>query len=276
MKHETSTPMMTDVDVTTHGALPGAEDYAREKIGKVAHVAHRPVLFAKVKLTRHGDPAVPRPVVAQANLDVNGRLVRAQAEGVSAREAIDRLADRLRRRLERVARHWEARRGAAPSSEPHEWRHTTEPAHRKSSFPRPEDERQIMRHKSFTLHRITVDDAAFEMDLLDYDFHLFTELGTGQEAMLYRAGPTGYRLALAIPPRPRELAVFDLPVTISDQPAPLLTTREAADRLGLMDLPFLFFVDAERGRGAVIYHRYDGHYGIVAPGPNGRYQSDQK
>lgn len=265
MKHET--PMMTDVEVTTHGALPGAEDYARDKIGKLAHVAHRPVLFAKVKLTRHGDPAVPRPVVAQANLDVNGRHVRAQAEAVSAREAIDRLADRLRRRLERVARHWEARRGAAPSAEPHEWRHTAEPTDRKTYFPRPEEEREIVRRKAFTLHRITVDDAAFEMDLLDYDFHLFTELGSGQDTMLYRAGPTGYRLALPLPPRPHELAVFDLPVTISNQPAPLLTASEATDRLGLMDLPFLFFVDAERGCGAVVYHRYDGHYGLITPAP---------
>lgn len=267
MKHETPTPMVADVDVTTHGALPGAEDYARDKIGKLAHLAHRPVLIAKVKLTRHGDPAVSRPVVAQANLDVNGRLVRAQAEGAGAREAIDRLADRLRRRLERVARHWESRRGAEPSSEPHEWRHTTEPGRRKAYFPRPEEEREILRHKAFTLHWITVDDAAYEMDLLDYDFHLFTERGSGQDAMLYRAGPTGYRLALAIPPRPHELALFDLPVTISNQPAPLLTAREAAGRLGLMDLPFLFFVDAERGRGAVIYHRYDGHYGVVTPAP---------
>jgi hypothetical protein len=37
-----------------------------------------------------------------------------------------------------------------------------------------------------------------------------------------------------------------------------------------MDLPFLFFVDAERGRGAVLYHRYDGHYGLIAPADDGR------
>lgn len=38
-----------------------------------------------------GDPAVERPVVAQANLDVNSRLVRGQVQAVTAREAIDRL-----------------------------------------------------------------------------------------------------------------------------------------------------------------------------------------
>ena len=33
------------------------------------------------------------------------------------------------------------------------------------------------------------------MDLLDYDFHLFTEKGTGSAGVLYRGGATGYRLA---------------------------------------------------------------------------------
>jgi hypothetical protein len=29
--------------------------------------------------------------------------------------------------------------------------------------------------------------------------------------------------------------------------------------------PFLFFRDRERDRGALLYHRYDGHYGLIAP-----------
>ncbi len=37
----------------------------------------------------------------------------------------------------------------------------------------------------------TVDEAALEMDLLDYDFHLFTEKGTGSAGVVYRGGPDG-------------------------------------------------------------------------------------
>jgi ribosome-associated translation inhibitor RaiA len=62
------------------------------------------VLHARVRVIRHADPAVARPVVAQANLDVSGRLVRAQVEGATAQEAIDRLEARLRRQLGRIAR----------------------------------------------------------------------------------------------------------------------------------------------------------------------------
>jgi len=265
MRHRPELPTVLKVDVTTHGELPGAADYARSKIGELGRLTHRPVLHAHVKLTAHHDPAVQRPVVAQANLDVEGRLVRAQVEAATAREAIDRLEARLRHQLERAAEHWEARRGELPAAGPHEWRHDSEPTHRSSYFVRPADERRVIRRKSFAMAPCTVDEAALEMDLLDYDFHLFTEKGTVSAGVLYRGGPTGYRLALVAPAPADRLSPFELPVTISPQPAPCLTEKEAAERLGLLGLPFLFYIDAAEGRASVLYHRYDGHYGLITP-----------
>jgi ribosome-associated translation inhibitor RaiA len=257
-------PATVDIRVATDERVPaGVVDYARDKIGTLLHLAPAPVLSARVQISRHGDPAVQHRVVAQANLDVNGRLVRAQAEGDSTEEAIDRLQARLRTRLDRVGENWEHRRGGMPSIEPHEWRHQSEPTHRHRWYPRPEDEREILRRKSFTLHRSTIDDAAWDMDLLDYDFYLFTESGTGQDSVLYRAGATGYRLAQLTPPRTGDLAPHRIPLTIRTQPAPALTTEGAVERLNLLDLPFLFFLDAGHHRGAVLYHRYDGHYGLI-------------
>jgi len=258
-------PQFIDVDVTTRDELSGAADYARSTIGELGRYTRRPVLHARVKLSRHRDPAVQRPVVAQANLDVDGRPVRAQVEAETAREAIDLLAARVRRRLERAAEHGEARRGEPPAGGSHEWRHDSEPTHRPNYFPRPADERRVIRRKSFTMVPCTIDEAAREMDLLDYDFHLFTEKDTGSAGVLYRAGATGYRLALVAPTLADQLSPFALPVTISRQPVPCLTEEEAANRLGLLGLPFLFFVDAAQGRASVLYHRYDGHYGLITP-----------
>jgi Sigma 54 modulation/S30EA ribosomal protein C terminus len=265
VSNRTEVPAVFDVDVTTHGQLPGAAEYARDKIGGLGRLTGKPVLHARVKLTRHHDPAVERPVLAQANLDVNGRLVRAQIDGATASEAIDLLESRLRHRLERIAEHWEARRGKTSAPGPHEWRHQSEPTYRPGYFPRPQDERQIIRRKSFTFATSTVDEAATEMDLLDYDFHLFTEKGTGFAGVLYRGDPTGYRLALVTPASPDLLAPFELPLTISPQPVPCLTVERATERLGLLGLPFLFFIDAAQGRANVLYHRYDGHYGLISP-----------
>ncbi len=265
MRHRPESPTIIDVDVTTDDELSGAADYARNKIGELGRFTSRPVLRAHVRLSKHHDPAVERPVVAQANLDLDGRPVRAQVGAKTAQEAIDLLAARVRRRLERAAEHWEPRRGESPARDPHEWRHDSEPTHRPNYFPRPPDERRVIRRKSFTLAPCTVDEAAREMDLLDYDFHLFTEKGTGTAGVLYRAGATGYRLALVAPGLADQVDTSGLPVTISPQPLPCLTEEEAANRLGLLGLPFLFFIDAAQGRVSVLYHRYDGHYGLTTP-----------
>ncbi|MFZ2177175.1 MAG: HPF/RaiA family ribosome-associated protein [Rhodococcus sp. (in: high G+C Gram-positive bacteria)] len=265
MSHPSEPETTFDIDVTTHGHHPGAEDYVRYKIGGLGRLAHEPILSARVKVSKHPDPAVERPVVAQANLDVNGRPVRAQVEATNTREAVDRLEARLRHRLERIAEHWESRRGKMPSSEPHEWRHTSEPAHRPDYFPRQEEEREIVRHKSFALSNSTVDEAAFDMDLLDYDFHLFNEVGTGEDSVLYRDESGGYRLAQLTPPEPSQLGTHQLELTVSSQPAPRLTTEEAVQRLNLLGTPFLFFADADTGRGRLLYRRYDGHYGLITP-----------
>jgi ribosome-associated translation inhibitor RaiA len=265
MRQRPDLPAVLDIEITTHGQVRGAEDYARKKIGELGRLTHVPVLHAHVKLKQHADPAVSHRVIAQANLDVNGRLVRAQAEGVTAREAIDLLEARLRHRLERIAEHWEAKRGGVPRVGPHEWRHQSEPTHRPTYFLRPEEERRIIRHKSFSLATSTVDEAAFDLEALDYDFHLFTEEGTKQDSVLYREGPTDYRLAQVNPECAEELAWFELPLTISSQPAPWLSVEQAIERMGLLGLPFLFFVDTARDRGSVVYHRYDGHYGLISP-----------
>lgn len=48
---------------------------------------------------------------------------------------------------------------------------------------------------------------------------------------------------------------------------PVVTVEGAMRRLDLTGEPLVFFVDARTGRGGVAYRRYDGHYGLLAPGP---------
>ena len=51
---------------------------------------------------------------------------------------------------------------------------------------------------------------------------------------------------------------------LSEHPAPVLTLAEAISRLEWLSQPFVFFVNPATGRGRLLYHRYDGHYGLVA------------
>ncbi len=52
--------------------------------------------------------------------------------------------------------------------------------------------------------------------------------------------------------------------TLSTQPAPCITVEQAIERMELRGLPFLIFIDAAQGRAVVLYHRYDGHYGLIS------------
>ena len=122
------------------------------------------------------------------------------------------MSDRLRIRLERAARNWAAIRGGKPVALPYEWRHQSLPSLRMPYFPRPPEERTVIRHKAYTLARQTPGEAITELELLDCDFYLFTDRTTGQDSVLYRAA-TGYRLAQAgrgapAPSRPSRSASF--------------------------------------------------------------------
>jgi len=255
------------VQVAHRGRVsPGEAEYAREKIASVLRFTDRTVLFVRVMLTALADPALSRPAVAQANLDVNGRLIRAQVARPTMSEAVDELHDRLREQLDRAGGNWESIRGRRTSTEPHEWRHGDEPTRRDDGvFPRPAEERDIVRHKAFALARITVDEAAFDMDMLDYEFHLFTEDGSGVDSVLSRSPDgAGYELSQVVP-LPDRVTARAVKVRVSDQRPPQLTTEEARDRLEQAGWPFVFFRDPATDRGRLLYRRYDGHYGLIVP-----------
>src|SRR5258708_21710655 len=129
------------LQVQTHaqGAVPDeAIDLAVLRVRSVLRLAHEPVLFVRVKLTMAADPAVELPAVAQANIDLNGRSVRAQATSVMMRDAIDAMCEKLRIQLERAARNWARLRGGGAAreagwpGEPGEGRHQRLAPHRRA------------------------------------------------------------------------------------------------------------------------------------------------
>ncbi len=262
MRNDADTSPDVAVDVTTHGEFPGAADYAQAKIGSLARLTRRPLTHAHVRLTRSHNPAADNPVVAQANIDFAGRVVRAQVDAASASEAIDLLESRLRRRVEHLHELADPQRGpeAAPP-----WRHEHEAPRNVRGAAGVVSDPRVIRRKSFAMAPCTVDEAVAEMELLDYDFHLFHEIGSGAAAVVYRGAPSGYRLALVAPALAGEVTPYRSLVTISTHPLPCLREEDAVARLSLMDLRFLFFIDAAQGRASVLYRRYDGHYGLITP-----------
>jgi ribosome-associated translation inhibitor RaiA len=241
-----------------------ARRYARKRLGSVIERIPEPVLFARVKLTQAPDPAVERSAIAQVTVDVNGEIVRARRCAHDMREAIDLLQARLRDKLDHRAQHRHASRRRPASSPPGQWRHGDAPSDRPPYFDRPADERELVRHKSFATSAVTPDEAAFDMDQLDFDFYLFQEEPSGGDALLERLSDGSYRLT-RVPSPPIETGRTAVDLAVSEHPAPVLEVDEAIERISAGGERFVFFENAASRRGNVIYRRYDGHYGLLAP-----------
>jgi ribosome-associated translation inhibitor RaiA len=259
-----ATDATTAVVVQARGDVSATERaYAEEKIGRVRSIAPGPVLYANVMLTAHADAARERPASAKAALDVNGRLVRAHVAAGTMLEAVDLLAGRLRDRLERYAHHEEAKHLRLRNRDEHEWHHGDREASRPPYFPRPPDEREVVRTKTFAVDEMTPDEAVVDLELLDHDFYLFKNLETGEDNVVARSSASGYELFE--PSSTCSLAETAAAIEHSTTRPPTMTTGDAVEELELAGVRYVFFVDPDDGRGRVLYHRYDGHYGLIVP-----------
>jgi hypothetical protein len=179
-------------------------------------------------------------------------------------EAIDAAVDRLRGKVERVTdQHHHRPVGVAP--EPGTWRHGNLPSPRSSHYQRPVEERELVRHKTYAPDRLSLDEALWDLALLDFDFFLFTETSTGISCVVQRTA--GDEVVLhGLADRPADQAALARPsLTFSDRPVPVLRTSEAIELLETSGEPFELYENAWTGCRNVVYHRYDGHYGLITP-----------
>jgi ribosomal subunit interface protein len=248
-----------EIVVTTRGDVSDAVvGYAKDKIEKVFRFSTDPIRSAQVVLTQSADPAVQRPALAEVSLEFDGTYVRAQAPAVEMRAAVHLVSDRLQRTLVKHRDRGNRRHRWLGEQAAHEWRHGTEPSRFVDHFRRPPQDRELVRRKTFALPPMTVDEAAFDMDLMGHEFYLFVDLDSGHDAVIHRTPDGGYavRGELEVP---KEAAVE----VEQEGPAPVLGLAEAEGRLDLAGDPFVFYLDRESGRGRVLYLRYDGHYGLI-------------
>jgi hypothetical protein len=260
---------LPELQVTVLGELsPVTSDLARTTVEEVLAESRQPIRSAQVRLARMRRKE-GRPAVAQALVDVGGQLVRAQVAAHTMTDAIALLRDRLTVQLTHLewSRRWDPGYDVDGSG-PLEWRNGTEAARRPVRLVLPKGERSVVRRKDYELAEETVDQAALTMEMMDYDFRLFTESGSGQDSVVYRFGPGPFRLA-QLEPHPERIAPYSVPANLLKNPAPVLTEDEAKARLDATDYPFVFFKEAATGRGAVLYGRYDGHYGLISAVPSG-------
>jgi hypothetical protein len=252
-----------DVTVVTKGRVDAeAVDYARQKIDKTLRHGATPARRAVIHLTHEPDPARERPFIAEATIDRDGEAIRAHVGGDAMLEAIDLLDDRLRRRIDESESRKRALIMRHRDDGPGEWRHGSVPAERPRHFVRPVDDREIIRHKSFTVAQQTIDEAVFDLETLDHDFFLFRDERTGADAVVWRLDGH-YALIESDGSAPAPDTVAD--VEVRPIAVPTISVEAAEEILDGEDVSFVFFINEDTGRGNVVYWRYDGHYGLIEP-----------
>lgn len=123
----------------------------------------------------------------------------------------------------------------------------------------------VARRKIVAVRTVSPLQAAGVMDAMDYDVHLFTDADTGEDAVVYRGGPSGLRLARQRGARPSLPDVEEPGVLAVDpHPAPEIAEAQAVQQVCDLGLPFLFYTDVGTRRGHLLYRRYDGELGLLA------------
>jgi ribosome-associated translation inhibitor RaiA len=89
----------------------GLAELVTRKLAVITRHAHEPVLAIRVDLCRHHEPDVVTQVATKANVDFNGRQLHAAATGRTARDAVDRMVDRLVRQMDDRPHARRSRRG---------------------------------------------------------------------------------------------------------------------------------------------------------------------
>ena len=248
-----------DVVVTLRGPVPESmTDRAKERVSHATRFSDRTVQRAKVILTERTNTAVGDRSRAEVAIELTGAHLRAEMKAATPEEALDGAVSRLERQItDHVNRRHERPRWLQ-TAEGGQWKHGARLPDRPPYFPRDVEERDVVRRKTFAVEHSTAEEAAYDMESLDHDFHLFTDATTGSPAVIHRRPDGSYGVAGVDPGT-------DLPEAASLEPSPPTLDEDIArQRLDDGQEPFVFYIDAATHEGAVIYRRYDGHYGVIS------------
>jgi ribosome-associated translation inhibitor RaiA len=258
------------IEFSTSGAISAGDRQAVvDAFDKLLDSVDDTVRHIRVRMVHGGDRNRIRPTTIRAVLDLRGGAVRTNVSADTTHTAVamleTKLHAQLRHRIER-RQSLSQRNGVVADGS---WRHGALAPERPDFYPRPAEEREIVRHKSVAPGLTSVEEALFDLTMMDYDFYLFTAASSERDALVARELDADGNVVVRahFVGGPEGLTVHSRPegVEIDEHPAPELSLDDARERLDVGHEPFVFFVDAGSGRGHVLYRRYDGHYGLIVP-----------
>lgn len=257
-----STNITSGVTYEAYGPVPTAtRQEAEELMSYLSEMAPADVVSTRVKVKHDEDRTSEQVSITQASMDVSGIELRVEAAGATSSSALHAVSERLEKKLAGLA----DRMGGGESSSPLSGSLAQKDDASRPAFQyRPPERRTVVRRKTYSpLDRLSVAEALFNLDALDYRFFVFTDAADDKTTIVYQDldGPAlrkidGSRGSGAHVPEE---------VHVNEAEAPSITVADAVSLLNSSDLAFVFFRDRDRGRASILYRRYDGHYGLLVP-----------
>jgi ribosome-associated translation inhibitor RaiA len=241
------------IDADLHARdVPAKEaEEARQRIATLDRYADRG-RFQSARLTlRRAHERAKRPYVADAVVRFDGRPVRAHTTGPTPVEAADAAAEHLRRQVRRLV--------DADVTLRNEPRVLDRP----EPGLKPAEERQIVHRRTYLSVPISTVEAVNELLDMDVEFFLFRHARTEEDVVVYRRDDG--RIGLLHPQGSALSDEDDIVVPEPSRYSEPLTLEKARTEMDMLNHRFLYFIDADDGRGKVLYLRHDGDYGLVEP-----------
>jgi len=258
-----STNITSGVTYKAYGPVPTAtRQESEELMAYLSEMAPAAVVSTRVKVKHDEDRSPDQVSIAQASMNVSGIELRVEAAGATSSSALHAVGGRLEKKLARLADRVGG--GKNPSSLPSNLGQTDDDSSRPAFHYRPPERRMVVRRKTYSpLDRLSVAEALFNLEALDYRFFLFTDAADEETSIVYQDldGP-----ALRKVDGSRGSST-DIPenIHVNEAEAPSIAVADAVSLLNSSDMPFVFFRDRDRGKASILYRRYDGHYGLLIP-----------
>ncbi|MBF2053423.1 MAG: ribosome-associated translation inhibitor RaiA [Candidatus Sericytochromatia bacterium] len=166
-------------------------EYIEEKLGRVEKFS-RHILEMNVELSVAKNPRIKNNQQVTVTTSVNGLMLRAEESSVNMYAAIDLVGDKLERQLKKYERKRNNRQNQVKTS-------VAMSGPLDPSVLDDEDTPRRVRNERLAIKPMSAEEAAAQMDLMDYPFLLFRNQDTNALNIIYRIDEKSDEYGLIIP-----------------------------------------------------------------------------
>jgi len=170
-------------------------DYTESKLNRAFNHFEGIVKEADVHLSVARNPRVPQQT-AEVTVFANGLVIRAEERSENLYASIDMVATKLSRQLNRYKDRLQHRtqgpvhRSAA--AEEAGAASLPQPGHSLTEGLQPELPTPAVRRKYFAMPPMALEEALHQLELIDHDFYVFRDSGSGEVQVVYRRNHGGF------------------------------------------------------------------------------------